>query len=79
MTIIYVKNKKWDCGDEAAKQNCTMDEWMAAFCPIKTCVLFVGKIYGNVILFGGEALKMSLYVTNALNTHWQGLIVTSVN
>ncbi len=37
MTVIYVINKKWDCTDEANIQNCTIDEWMAAFCPEKTC------------------------------------------
>lgn len=37
MSVIYVKNKKWDCDDEANIQNCSIDEWMAVFCPEKTC------------------------------------------
>ena len=54
MTVIYVKNKKWDCGDEAAIQGCTNDEWMAAFCPEKTCSVCGEDIWErNFILWQG--------------------------
>ena len=55
MSIIRVKDRKWDCLDEATAQGATIDEFMVAFCSLKFCSICGEDIWkADFIYWSGE-------------------------